>query len=214
MVECVRPRRNGPARAFCVWWIAHHRGAVDRGASAGACFLVSIVAQSVEITTGVILAAGLAVVSPVAILAGVFIAIGRSRQRQDTVERTQGRILERIEELRDSDTAVAERLRGELDGHAKMLAGQLGEIDKTHAKALHDAVRSIEKRVGSLERWRQRVLGAEQARAAHSGAVPQPIYDQQTPVMQAPIATPRVHQSSTRYKAMGLEDSGDEDDHT
>lgn len=181
-------------------------------------------AQTIELTTGAILAAALAVVSPIALLAGVFVAVGRHRQRMDHLEAQAKTHGEKIDALRESDTAVTERLRTELDAHAGVLAARLEDATAKSAKALKGAVRALDRRVGSLERWRERVHGADQARHAaqqHASIPPPPphgtpqpgvpqgqIYDRSTPVMSAPLVTPRVHESSTHYPA-ALEDSDD-----
>lgn len=168
-----------------------------------------VLAQAIEVTAGAIVAGAFAIVSPLLILGGIFVAVGRQRQRQDSHEKRLNRLEDRDLAHAASDTQITERLRGEIDGHAKMLRMEIQEQGRRGEKAIRGVVRTLDPRLGSLERWRQRMLGREQAMAAAAG-VPHPVSsDQTTRPMAVPHPTPRIHQSSTHYP-VAADESDDE----
>jgi len=172
-----------------------------------------------------VVVAVLAIVGPIAVVGAGFIAWGRLRQTVDDLkaqsEQTVDDLKAQSERLHAADVAFADRLRAELDAHAQVLAARLGNSD-TMAR---EARRELWNAVRSLQRWRERMRGAEEARAAaqshrpappptpSSGVVPQHYMppDQTTPVHVVPPPTPKIHRNSTRYPA-ALEESTDGDD--
>jgi len=189
-----------------------------------------VFAQSIELSGGVILAAILAVVGPLAILGGGFIAWGRLRQQVDDMRAQLSDLRDAdaklADEQRKADAALAERLRVELDAHASVLGDRIDLVRTTQNERRTAGMREVWSAVRSLQRWRERLRGAEEARAAaqhaplpsqaHQG-VPHHVSPDTTtpagiPVPPNPPPLPRVHQSSARYPA-ALEDSGDRDDY-
>jgi len=174
----------------------------------------SVISEAIELTQGMVVVAVLAIVGPIAVVGAGFIAWGRLRQTVDDLKAQS-------ERLHAADAAHTDRLRAELDAHAAVLAARLDNSDAMS----REARREIWNAVRSLQRWRERMRGAEEARAAaqshrparpptpSSGVVPQHFMgpDQTTPVHVVPPPTPKIHRSSTRYPA-ALEESTDGDD--
>lgn len=156
-----------------------------------------MLAQTIEISAGLVLAAGLAVVGPLAIIGGVFVAWGKLRSSVDANKEAIAEAKAERATLRESGTALGERLRAELDAHARLLA-ERGEGRDRAVRAQIDRDRqSVDRRITSLERWQQRVLGAAEA-SRHTTGVPSRV-DGDTAPMSMPITTPRVHQRSGLY---------------
>lgn len=158
---------------------------------------MSLLAQTLDVAAGLVVAATLAVVSPLAILAGVFLAIGRHRQRQDHTEKTVAELRGEIRALRDSDATIVEKIRTELDGHARLLADRITTEIQAEAKDRDRSMRLLDSRVQSVERWRERTIGA--AEAARAG-IPSPVQGDTAP-MSVPSA--RIHQRSGLYPGAG-----------
>lgn len=167
---------------------------------------MSLLAQTLDVTV----AAVLAIVSPLAILAGVFLAIGRYRQRQDHAEKTMGELRGEIGELRgeiralrDSDVTIVEKIRTELDGHARLLAERITNDIQTEARDRDRSMRLLDSRVQSMERWRERTIGAAEAQAR---GIPSPVQGDTAPM----AVSPRIHQRSGLYPGAGTDDDPDQ----
>ena len=165
-----------------------------------------VLAQSIELTQGVVLAAILAVAGPLAVIGAGFIAWGRLRQTVDDL-RVQ------VQKLTDADAAHAERLRGELNGHAIMLGDRIDAAEK----AARSARRELWDAVRSLQRWRERLRGREDARRGSTvHPVPTPVHGTGIPHYMPPdqttdridIPSPNPHRSSAEYP--GLEESSED----
>lgn len=161
-----------------------------------------MLAETIELTTGVVIGGIFAIVGPVAIIGGGFVAWGQLRQtvkaNAEAVKASQAA----IEQVKTEQRDATERARTELDAHARVLADRIDAVQNHLASNQRSATQSLDRRIGSLERWRERMRGAEEARAA---AVPRQVYDDTAP-MSRPITTPRIHQSSTHYPAVTDDD--------
>jgi septal ring factor EnvC (AmiA/AmiB activator) len=168
-----------------------------------------VLAETIELTAGMIAAGIFAIVGPMAVIGGVFVAWGKLRQvvhdTRETAKTNAAEIRAEVDARRTADDALGERLRTELDAHAKILNDRIDATQNHLASAHRGTTQALDRRIGSLERWRERVRGAEEARAA---AVPRPIYDDTAP-MSRPITTPRIHQSSTHYPAASKDENDD-----
>lgn len=161
---------------------------------------MSLLAEVPELTTGLVLAALLAVISPLAILAGVFVYIGRQRQRQEHTEKEVAELRGEVRTLRDSDLTIVEKIRTELDGHARLLADRITTELQAEATARDRSMRLLDSRLQSIERWRERTIGAAEAQAR---GVPSPIQGDTAPMA---VTSPRIHQRSGLYPGAGDDD--------
>lgn len=167
---------------------------------------MSLLAEVPEITAGLVVVALLAIVSPLAILAGVFLAIGRHRQRQDHSEKAQAKLETRVEGLLRADVETLDKLRSELDGHARLLSDRITNEIAAEVRARDQAMRALDSRVLSMERWRERMIGAAEAARYTRTAIPRQVGpDDPTPLE---IPTPRIHQRSGHYP--GIPDDDEE----
>lgn len=159
-----------------------------------------LLAELPELTTGLVLAALLAVVSPLAILAGVFVYVGRARQRQEHTEKVVAELRGEVRTLRDSDLSIVEKIRQEIQGHAVLLGDRITNEIQAEATNRDRSMRLLDSRVQSIERWRERTIGAAEAQAR---GVPSHMQGDTAPMA---VTSPRIHQRSGLYPGAGTDD--------
>lgn len=170
-----------------------------------------MLAEVYEITPGLVLVGLLGVVGPLAVVGGVFVAWGKLRtevdQNRRRVENNEGE----VQRLREAIEAARADIRRELDAHASVLSTKIDNAEGSLKVLVDRTTHSHNKRLGSLERWRERLAGYEEAmRVQAAQGIPQqlPPRDPTPTPIDIPVNRPgSLHRRTGTYHNDDSEDS-------